>query len=122
MRQDSETFLLYNNGSFSHGKPEDDNHVFLVEFATGVQAITLKAVNHKYEAPEVGSGSGMEEGGEEEEEEEEEKESEGMEMVVMEDCYLGFDDEGKPMCYPSKVADNGTDPLVEVLFFTPCFN
>ena len=120
MRQDSDTYLVYNNGNFSNGTPQDDNHVFLVEYTPDGQAITLKAVNHKYSSTEEAElGSGVEEEG---------REEEGLgvlqevEMMGMEDkdCYLGFTEEGKPMCY-SSLSENGS-PLFEVRFFTPCYN
>ena len=123
MRYDSDTYLVYNNGNFSHGTPQDDNHVFLVEYTSDGQAITLKAVNHKYNSTEEAElGSGVEEEGREEEEEEGVGVLQEVEMMGMDkDCYLGFTEEGKPMCYSSKLSENGS-PLFEVRFFTPCYN
>ena len=116
---------MYNNGDFSHGTPQDNNQVFLVEHALGGHAITLKALNHKYNTSnetELGSGMEEEEGEGVEQEEEEDGAVEEAEMMVMDkDCYLGFTAEGKPMCYPSKLSENG-EQLYEILFFTPCYN
>jgi hypothetical protein len=86
---------VYSNGKFSGGKPEDDNHVFLVEPITELRAIALKAVNHNNNIVEEGSGSGS---GQLEEEDEV--------VVIDDDCYLGFTQEGHPMCFPTKDLDN----------------
>ena len=113
MRQGTSTFLVYNNGKFTHDdQPSTDNHVFLVEYEFGGQAISLKAVNHKYEEEvlDFGSGSGVAP---------EEDASEV--MLVEEDCYLGFSEDGKPFCHSSKLTESG-DPKLDILFFSPCFN
>ena len=115
MRQDTSTFLVYNNGKFTHDdQPSTDNHVFLVEYEKEIigDPISLKAVNHKYEEEvlDFGSGSGVAP---------EEDMSEV--MFVEEDCYLGFSEDGKPFCHSSKLTENG-DLKRDILFFSPCFN
>ena len=113
MRQDTSTFLVYNNGNFTHDdQPSTENHVFLFEYENVTDTISLKAVNHKYEEEvlDFGSGSGVAP---------DEYTSEV--MLVEEDCYLGFSEDGKPFCHSSKLTESG-DLKRDILFFSPCLN
>ena len=111
MRHDTGTYLVYGNGSFTHGQPDGDNHIFRVEFEIDGQVIALKAVNHKHENRiDLGSGSGMEA---------EEGEDMTDTMVVESECYLAISQEGKPFCHPSKFTET---PILDILFVSPCFN
>ena len=115
MRQDTSTFLVYNNGKFTHDdQPSTDNHVFLFEYEEYEKVkdtISLKAVNHQYEEEvlDFGSGSGVAP---------DEYTSEV--MLVEEDCYLGFSEDGKPFCHSSKLTESG-NPKPDILFFSNCF-
>ena len=103
-RQDTSTFLVYENGMFTHQSEKAENHIFKITYDGAF--FTLKAVNHKYTD---GSGSGQNT---------EDIESET--KLRDTDCYLGFNKDGEPICHPENMTETGE--FFDVLFFSNCFS
>ena len=114
MRQETNTYLVYNNGIFSHDNTSNvENRRFQIQFDTHSPFFSLKAVNHNYEdvLDDYGSasGSGIE------------PLDNSTELIVTNgDCYFGFTADGKPQCYSTNHTANGNINY-HVLFFSDCF-
>ena len=116
-REDTSTYLVYNDGVFSHKQEETNNHIFEVTYDYHGTYFTLKAVNHMYSdesgsgsASGSASGSGME------------NEDIAADLRLRDsDCYLGFTSDGQPICYSSNSTETG-DFDRNVLFISNCLS
>ena len=106
-REDTSTYLVYNNEVFSHEEGETNKKDFEVIYHYHGAFFTLKAVNHKHSD---GSGSGMD------------NENFAAEGNLRDtECYLGFTSDKQSICHSSNTTETG-DINWNLLFMSNCLS
>ena len=116
-REDTSTYLMYNDGVFSHKQEQTNNHIFEVTYPYDGAFFTLKAVNHMYSdesgsgsASGSASGSGMD------------NEDTAAKLMLRDtECYLGFTSDEQPICHSSNTTETG-DFNWNILFISNCLS